>query len=214
MPGKASSSNSHQSSQDDIDVKFVWREIRKGVKKKKVIIKDEVSYEDIEENDLFQSNPTMVFSVIGDSGNLVPRPWPKTVFQTALIEAAKSGGESWILYRGKEQGISKVVMEAYKNYEEMEFKTKCQQKEIYDDDRHVKLISIAELKTNETTRTEEANSAPTVEKIDFKTDFKTTRGKGDIFLQKFEKFVSEQEVAFFSQKNGHQNACPNCYHRL
>lgn len=200
MPGKASSSNSHQSSQDDIDVKFVWREIRKGVKKKKVIIKDEVSYEDIEENDLFQSNPTMVFSVIGDSGNLVPRPWPKTVFQTALIEAAKSGGESWILYRGKEQGISKVVMEAYKNYEEMEFKTKCQQKEIYDDDRHVKLISIAELKTNETTRTEEANSAPTVEKIDFKTDFKTTRGKGDIFLQKFEKFVSEQEVAFFSQK--------------
>lgn len=37
-------------------------------------------------------------------------------------------------------------MEAYKNYEEMEFKTKCQQKEIYDDDRHVKLISIAELK--------------------------------------------------------------------
>lgn len=34
----------------------------------------------------------MVFSVIGDSDNLVPRPWPKTVFQTALIEAAKSGG--------------------------------------------------------------------------------------------------------------------------
>lgn len=39
-----------------------------------------------------QSSPTMVFSVIGDSDNFVPRPWPKTVFQTALIEAAKSGG--------------------------------------------------------------------------------------------------------------------------
>lgn len=39
-----------------------------------------------------QSSPTMVFSVIGDSDSFVPRPWPKTVFQTALIEAAKSGG--------------------------------------------------------------------------------------------------------------------------
>lgn len=38
------------------------------------------------------STPTMVFSVIGDSDSFVPRPWPKTVFQTALIEAAKSGG--------------------------------------------------------------------------------------------------------------------------
>ena len=36
--------------------------------------------------------PTMVFSVIGDSDSFVPRPWPTTVFQTALIEAAKCGG--------------------------------------------------------------------------------------------------------------------------
>lgn len=34
----------------------------------------------------------MVFSVIGDSDSFAPRPWPKSVFQTALIEAAKSGG--------------------------------------------------------------------------------------------------------------------------
>ena len=39
-----------------------------------------------------KSTPTMVFSVIGDSDSFVPRPWPRTVFQTALIEAAKSGG--------------------------------------------------------------------------------------------------------------------------
>lgn len=39
-----------------------------------------------------KSTPTMVFSVIGDSDSFVPRPWPKAVFQTALIEAAKSGG--------------------------------------------------------------------------------------------------------------------------
>jgi hypothetical protein len=38
------------------------------------------------------STPTMVFSVIGDSNSFVPRPWAKTVFQIALIEAAKSGG--------------------------------------------------------------------------------------------------------------------------
>lgn len=36
--------------------------------------------------------PTMVFSVIGDSDSFVPRPWPRTVFQTALIDAAKCGG--------------------------------------------------------------------------------------------------------------------------
>lgn len=45
----------------------------------------------VKEKDVY-SSPTMVFSVIGDSSNFVPRPWPKTVFQTALIEAAKSGG--------------------------------------------------------------------------------------------------------------------------
>lgn len=39
-----------------------------------------------------QSTLTMVFSVIGNSDSFVPRPWPKTLFQTALIEAAKSGG--------------------------------------------------------------------------------------------------------------------------
>lgn len=51
--------------------------------------------------------------------------------------------ETWILYRGKEQGVSKVVRDAYKRYEDMEFKTKASQKEISDEDRHVKLIRIA-----------------------------------------------------------------------
>lgn len=43
------------------------------------------------------STPTMVFSVIGDSDSFVPRPWPTTLFQTALIEAAKSGGGMTLL---------------------------------------------------------------------------------------------------------------------
>ena len=46
--------------------------------------------------------PTMVFSVIGDSDSFVPRPWPRTVFQTALIEAAKSGGGN---LRGKKYDV-------------------------------------------------------------------------------------------------------------
>lgn len=53
-----------------------WNNIRQGVNNKIHI----------------DSSPTMVFSVIGDSDSFVPRPWPKTVFQTALIEAAKNGG--------------------------------------------------------------------------------------------------------------------------
>lgn len=47
---------------------------------------------DLEEREIYNTSPTMVFSVIGDSDSFVPRPWPTTVFQTALIEAAKSGG--------------------------------------------------------------------------------------------------------------------------
>lgn len=47
--------------------------------------------EDLENNEQVKATPTMVISVIGDSDSFVPRPWPKTVFQTALIEAAKSG---------------------------------------------------------------------------------------------------------------------------
>lgn len=42
--------------------------------------------------------------------------------------------------------------------------------------------------------------APTVEKLQLDSDFKTSIGEGDEFLWKFEKFVSEQTVAFFSHK--------------
>uniref|UniRef100_K1PPB5 Transient receptor potential cation channel subfamily M member 5 n=1 Tax=Magallana gigas TaxID=29159 RepID=K1PPB5_MAGGI len=142
----------------------------------------------------------MVLSVIGDSENLVPSPWPKTVFQMALIEAARNGGETWILYRGKEEGLSKVVREAYKSYEEMEFKTDSDKKKEMDDkDRHVKLIKIAGIKNKESTSCN-LKPAPTVEKLQLDSDFKTSIGEGDEFLWKFEKFVSEQTVAFFSHK--------------
>ena len=65
---------------DAIDLKFTWNEITQGVTS------------NVSTSDDGNTSPTMVFSVIGDSDSFVPRPWPKTVFQTALIEAAKSGG--------------------------------------------------------------------------------------------------------------------------
>ena len=37
------------------------------------------------------NTPHVVLSVIGDTESFVPHSWPRTVFQTALIEAAKSG---------------------------------------------------------------------------------------------------------------------------
>lgn len=67
-------------------VEYTWNEIIQGVTSTKSVSSDG------------NNSPTMVFSVIGDSDSFVPRPWPKTIFQTALIEAAKSGGgESWYL---------------------------------------------------------------------------------------------------------------------
>lgn len=51
--------------------------------------------------------------------------------------------ETWILYNGKKHGLSKVVKEAYKNYEDIEFKTRAAKNKISDPDRHVKLVNIA-----------------------------------------------------------------------
>lgn len=87
----------HFSQHYDPNVKLVWRNIKNDVKNKRQNTKgnntSRITVEEFDdENDLDQSTPTMVFSVIGESDNLVPRPWPKTVFQMALIEAAKSGG--------------------------------------------------------------------------------------------------------------------------
>lgn len=67
----------------------IWTEIQKHVNGPD----QNIEVEDLEDNkhEQVKATPTMVISVIGDSDSFVPRPWPKTVFQTALIEAAKSG---------------------------------------------------------------------------------------------------------------------------
>lgn len=152
---------------DASKVKEVWNKIQNGV----------------------NSTPTMVFSVIGDSDSFVPKPWPKTVFQTALIEAAKSGGETWILYRGNEKGVSRCVREAYQSYGDMEFRNNNTGYGIgvNDTNRHIKLISIARKGAFRT---------------EYLTDphFETNGEDDDSFLLEFEKYVSEQDVSFFSQK--------------
>ena len=51
--------------------------------------------------------------------------------------------ETWILYRGNDHGVSKVVLDAYENYGEMEFNTRNSTTDIDDGDRHIKLIAFA-----------------------------------------------------------------------
>ena len=43
--------------------------------------------------------PNMIFSVIGDSYNLVPKVWPKSRFQLCLTYAAKAAGGMPIMFR-------------------------------------------------------------------------------------------------------------------
>lgn len=49
--------------------------------------------------------------------------------------------ESWIFYLENDKGVSKLVRDAYLDYEVLEFGMKTV--DIYDSDRHIKLISIA-----------------------------------------------------------------------
>lgn len=178
-----SSPKEFQSNQGVFEEKQLWKEILEEVN-------------DSENNR--QSSPTMVFSVIGDSDNFVPRPWPKTVFQTALIEAAKSGGETWILYSGAEQGVSKVVRDAYKNYEDMEFKIERDGKQINDVNRHVKLICVPKNKSNSSSRNPKSTKVEV--KMTKPNIYQPTTLEKDSFLLSFEKFISEQTVAFFSKE--------------
>lgn len=56
--------------------------------------------------------------------------------------------DTWILFRGYAAGVSKLILDAYHNYEIMEFGRKHKRKPITDVDRHIKLISIAGEKVN------------------------------------------------------------------
>lgn len=166
-----------------------WQDIQKHVYQKSNSNSGEV--EDMDEP--FRSAPTMVFSVIGDSDSFAPRPWPKTVFQTALIEAAKSGGETWILYRDYRTGVSKIIRDAYHYYGVMEFGKENKEKEISHVNRHIKLISIAGKKESRLG----SDQCYTVNDVE-----------GDGFLLGFETFVSEQTVHLFGRPMGLEMPVP------
>lgn len=70
---------------------ILWDKIRKEVNTSEPKVKKDGKQKKKKLVNMY-STPTMVFSVIGNSDSFVPRPWPTTLFQTALIEAAKSGG--------------------------------------------------------------------------------------------------------------------------
>lgn len=57
--------------------------------------------------------------------------------------------DTWILFRGYTTGVSKLIMDAYHNYEVMEFGTRHKSIKRDDGDRYIKLISIAGKKVNE-----------------------------------------------------------------
>lgn len=129
--------------------------------------------------------PDMVFSVIGDSISYYPRPWPKAVFQNALIEAAKGGGETWILYRGSDYEVSNVVQDAYHHYENLEFGE--EKVAVCDPRRHIKLIDISGGETKQQS------------KDDSQTIYKTKQDEEDNCLLYFEQFVSEKEIEYFKE---------------
>lgn len=132
------------SDQNESDVESIWNEMKNALK----------------------STPTMVFSVIGDSDNFVPKLWPKSAFQKALVEAGKTGGDTWILYRGGRKEVSRVVRNAYVGG-------------IRKSGLSVKLISVGGALTRN-----KHNS------------FETRNRMTDEFLSDFEKFVSEQEYSY------------------
>lgn len=183
----AGNSTTRDNNTQNLDkLKATWNKIQEHVNGPAT----NLEFEDLENNEQVKATPTMVISVIGDSDSFVPRPWPKAVFQTALIEAAKSGRDTWILFRGYTTGVSKLIMNAYHNYGVMEFGTDHKKKLINDVDRYIKLISIAGKKVGQT------NNEMTTQY------YETNREEGDTFLLDFEKYVSKQKVCLFGRAMG------------
>lgn len=131
-----------------------------------------------------QNTPTLVLSVIGDSNTLVPNQWPKDVFQEALIGTAKSEKETWILFRGCNGGVSKVVKEAYEDYDSMEcwIKGKEESESNPNRSRRIKLIN--------TTNKEGEN-------LLLNAEMPFQNMKDDPSFLRFETFVSQQNISYF-----------------
>nr|XP_034319463.1 uncharacterized protein LOC117687296 [Crassostrea gigas] len=128
-----------------------------------------------------QNKPTLVLSVIGDSNTIVPNQWPKDVFRKALIETAKCEKETLILYLGVTGGVSKIVKEAYQDYDAMESWRKKEGAKL-DQKRRIKLIS----KTQKEGETSSCNAEILFQNM-----------KDDPSFLRYETFVSQQNMFYF-----------------
>ncbi|CAC5389679.1 unnamed protein product [Mytilus coruscus] len=58
--------------------------------------------------------PGLVLAVVGDCDSYVPRPWNTTAFTTGLLNTVHGVNKSWIIYRGKNSGVSSYINKAFK----------------------------------------------------------------------------------------------------
>lgn len=182
MSKDASSSTRPSSSQNKETLKLAWDDILKNVY-----------------SEFTQSTPTMVFSVIGDTDSFVPTTWPVSVFETALIEAARNGGETWILHHGNDKGLSSIIRNAYQKYEIKEFGTKTVG--ISDPHKHIKLINVAkdERQETKTKPIPQVSDAKGIQSDQLTSIYQIPNQffETDTFCMEFENFISEQEIFFF-----------------
>ncbi|KAK3090744.1 hypothetical protein FSP39_014255 [Pinctada imbricata] len=136
--------------------------------------------------------PKMVFSIIGDSNNFVPKPWKKSVFQKALIDTAQSAGDSWLIFRGHKDGVSKIIHDAYIDYFKSKFLNRTGELSKHFDTSHVriKLMRIC-MQTDPSHPNQNNQDQDYQDVVEF-----PPRNKS--FLANFESFVSKQWGRFFN----------------
>ncbi|CAG2208932.1 unnamed protein product [Mytilus edulis] len=58
--------------------------------------------------------PGLVLSIIGDSESYVPKPWNTVAFTSGLLQSIQGVKKSWVIYRGKTGGISRLIYDAFR----------------------------------------------------------------------------------------------------
>ncbi|XP_052100119.1 transient receptor potential cation channel subfamily M member 8-like isoform X3 [Mytilus californianus] len=89
-----------------------------------------------------RSLPGLVLSVIGDSESYVPKSWNTTEFESGLLQTVKGAKESWIIYRGKKDGVSSLVDMAFKGSTLVDDNDKNQDNETNCRNQKVTLVAI------------------------------------------------------------------------
>ncbi|XP_062602846.1 transient receptor potential cation channel subfamily M member-like 2 [Saccostrea cucullata] len=141
---------------------------------------------------IYKVPPKLVFSIIGDSETFVPKVWPRPIFQTALMEAAKqSDGDTWVLFQGQGNGISSLIWEAFDNYTYLEKQNLSVNEEIKIECFPVKAITLKFGTSAKKVMKLEDHIACTISET--KDHFRDAR-------LKFECFIKKQTVSFMKEK--------------